>query len=629
MVIQGSSFKVQPGKLEGLLALSENRAELRNLLSTHFSLGGLAKGIFDKSIHLSVEIKVFLEKVMDVSEQHIEVAAGEGYWVDHWTYNMDMIDGYLGVYPECQHDLLFSNTDIPFYDSSVLVQPRSRKYVLVDGQPRQVGSLLEDHEKAALIARRSENNSWLRTGHGTGPIYRTSVFAKLIILAVIKFSTLDPYGMGIEMEAGRPGWYDALNGLPGLFGSSMPEVYALERLVKFLRNVMQTEGSGIVRLPIEVGRLISVVVNEIKRFQTRNINERDYRFWDNVSSAREIYRKTIHLGFDGTEEEFTIERMKGILNLIGAKIKAGIDRALALNNGIQPTYFSYNVDAFDFVKDKKARLQFDMEGRNYICARRLTPRPLPLFLEGIVRAMYGIDTIGAKQIYEKVKKSPLYDRKLKMYRVNASLETLNQEIGRARAFTPGWLENEFIWLHMEYKYLLEVLRAGLYEEFFDDFKTAMVPFFDPNVYGRSPLENSSFLVSSVYPDEFMHGAGFVARLSGATAEFLSMWKLMMAGAEPFFVQDHKLCLVLKPILPAWLFDKDRTVSFKFLGRTTVIYHNPKMRDTFDPQNVIQSIILCSLNGPTLELNGEVIPAPYACQVREGWFRQIDVYFAES
>ncbi len=25
------------------------------------------------------------------------------------------------------------------------------------------------------------------------------------------------------MEAGRPGWYDALNGLPGLFGSSMPE----------------------------------------------------------------------------------------------------------------------------------------------------------------------------------------------------------------------------------------------------------------------------------------------------------------------------------------------------------------------------------------------------------------------
>ena len=53
-----------------------------------------------------------------------------------------------------------------------------------------------------------------------------------------------------------------------------------------------------------------------------------------------------------------------------------------------------------------------------------------------------------------------------MYKVNASLASQSHEIGRARAFTPGWLENESIWLHMEYKYLLEVLKAGLYEEFF-------------------------------------------------------------------------------------------------------------------------------------------------------------------
>ena len=51
-----------------------------------------------------------------------------------------------------------------------------------------------------------------------------------------------------------------------------------------------------------------------------------------------------------------------------------------------------------------------------------------------------------------------------------------KDIGRARAFTPGWLENELIWLHMEYKYLLEVLRAGLYEHFFEDFKTSPDPF---------------------------------------------------------------------------------------------------------------------------------------------------------
>ena len=54
----------------------------------------------------------------------------------------------------------------------------------------------------------------------------TTIFARLYLLAWLKTATLDPYGMGVEMEAGRPGWYDALNGLPGLLGSSMPETRA-------------------------------------------------------------------------------------------------------------------------------------------------------------------------------------------------------------------------------------------------------------------------------------------------------------------------------------------------------------------------------------------------------------------
>ena len=91
------------------------------------------------------------------------------------------------------------------------------------------------------------------------------------------------------------------------------------------------------------------------------------------------------------------------------------------------------------------------------------------------------------------------------------------EIGRARVFSPGWFENESIWLHMEYKYSLELLRNELYDEFFQDFKKVFVPFFDPAVYGRSIIENSSFIVSSANPDRSLHGNGFVARLSGATA----------------------------------------------------------------------------------------------------------------
>jgi hypothetical protein len=180
---------------------------------------------------------------------------------------------------------------------------------------------------------------------------------------------------------------------------------------------------------------------------------------------------------------------------------------------------------------------------------------------------------------------------------------------------------------MEYKYLLEVLRAGLYEEFFEDFKAALIPFLDPAIYGRSILENSSFLVSSAHPDESLQGAGFVARLSGATAEFISMWRTMMAGEQPFTDKEGQLCLAFKPVLPGWLFCEDNTVTCKFLGKTTLIYHNPKLRNTFEPECAVQSIILHPLESGAIELTGNVIPAPYALMVRNSQVRQIDVYFA--
>jgi hypothetical protein len=59
-----------------------------------------------------------------------------------------------------------------------------------------------------------------------------------------------------------------------------------------------------------------------------------------------------------------------------------------------------------------------------------------------------------------------------------------------------------------------------------------------DLYGRSPIEADSFIVSSAFPDPKMHGAGFQARLSGSTAEFLSMYLLMMQGEYPFGVNTN-------------------------------------------------------------------------------------------
>ena len=85
-----------------------------------------------------------------------------------------------------------------------------------------------------------------------------------------------------------------------------------------------------------------------------------------------------------------------------------------------------------------------------------------------------------------------------MYKVNADLSGESWEIGRTRVFPAGWLENESIWLHMEYKFVLELLRCELYEEFYENFRSVFIPFLNPEQYGRSILENSSFLVSSAH-----------------------------------------------------------------------------------------------------------------------------------
>ncbi len=231
------------------------------------------------------------------------------------------------------------------------------------------------------------------------------------------------------------------------------------------------------------------------------------------------------------------------------------------------------------------------------------------------------DVASARALYQHVRDSALYDRKLGMYKTNAPLAACSREIGRARAFTPGWLENESVFLHMTYKYLLAVLRAGLHDEFFTDMRRGLVPFLDPQTYGRSPLENSSFIVSSAHPDSSLHGRGFVARLTGATAEFLSMWTLMTAGSRLFFVKNGELCLTLKPTLPAWLFREDGTLTFTFLGGCVVTC---RRYETGSEHVQVTAVTLDLPMGHRISLPGDVIGAPYAAMIRNGEIRHIEL-----
>ena len=165
-----------------------------------------------------------------------------------------------------------------------------------------------------------------------------------------------------------------------------------------------------------------------------------------------------------------------------------------------------------------------------------------------------------------------------------------------------------------------MLKTGLAKEFYQDIKTALVPFTDPVVYGRSTLENSSFIASSANPDPSVHGRGFVARLSGSTVEFLNMWFLMFVGKQPF-VYDHKndvLGFQLQPILPKWLFRADGTVTFTLFSNVEVTYVNASGRDTFGENSVQPVKYTINFNdGKEEEVSSSIITGKVASSIREG------------
>ena len=197
--------------------------------------------------------------------------------------------------------------------------------------------------------------------------------------------------------------------------------------------------------------------------------------------------------------------------------------------------------------------------------------------------------------------------------------------GRACAFTPGWLENESVWLHMEYKYLLELLKSGLYEEFEQDFHDAAVCFLPEDMYGRSPLENSSFIASSANPNKKIHGKGFVARLSGSTAEFLQIWQLMMFGSRPFVMKDGELTLDLMPCIPSYLAEGVDVIETTFLGSIKTVYRLNGLKALIPGGYSIKEISLERADGSSVTKTA--VTGEDARLLRSGEYTKMTVEFA--
>ncbi len=478
-----------------------------------------------------------LSKTIAHSSKVQDAVHGEGFWVDHWTYNLDLLESFVAVYPDQLKPLFVDRRDFTYFDNDHIVQPRDKKYVLrSDGVVRQMHAVVKDAEKAHLIHRRKEDPHKVRTKAGTGAIYQSSLLAKMLNVIAIKAATLDPFGIGLEMESEKPGWCDALNGMPGLLGSSVNEAIELRRWGLFLRehlNAMLTPGETH-PIPEEVAELLK----SVQEAPALARHDDFFKTWDTLASLRERFREKTRLGISGEAKMLSREEIDLFLKVVNAVLEAGFDRSFTLD-GLCATYYINEVVRYEKLPMREHAEDSEVPSIQHVRALEFKQTPLSAFLEGPVHAMrVSHSPKQARKLYEAVKKSELYDRKLKMYKLNVPLTKESYEIGRNKTFTPGWLENESIFLHMHYKFLFELLRNGLAEDYFTEMKHGIVAFQDPKVYGRSTFENSSFIASSRFPDARVHGTGFVARLSGSTAEWISMVFYMGLGAQPFGILER-------------------------------------------------------------------------------------------
>jgi hypothetical protein len=596
--VQGVRYRMLPEKMTEVLTFfrKEDEPLLAAFFSGSFTPGEVKHFLEDQNITCEVDFHSLLAVLLASSEQLYQAAYGEGYWIDHWTYNLDLIDNFLSIYPDHAEKLFFGK-GYPFYDSGMYIKPRKERYVIKEAGIRQYHAVVESGNKNY----RSES-PWVRDENGN--IYETNLYSKLVLLAAVKIAALSPYGLGLEMEADKPGWNDSLNGLPGMLGSGTSELMELYRLLFLLKD---TGGKGDIRLPSEGAELLDHLSEEIIRKEETD----PMTYWHRVNEHKEKYRASVRGGITGSEKVYTRKEINEKVEQMLSVTAPAVESVKSYEE-IPPTYFYFQTEADNLPEHKLQKLD-------------LTPKAVAPYLEGAVKALKTSARGEAEDLYRKVKQSNLFDKKLNMYKVSASIAEEPNEIGRAKSFTPGWLENESVFLHMEYKYLLEVLKAGLTEEFYEDARHILIPFMNPEVYGRSILEHSSFIASSAHPDPKVHGRGFVARLSGATVEFLNMWAWMTAGPSPFTVYEGKLAFRLSPALADWLFKEDGTLRFTLFGQCEVTYENKERKATFGKNGVVPvSYELTYNNGRTHLVHAREVTGEHAYAIRNKEVKAIRV-----
>jgi hypothetical protein len=604
--------------VEDLVEDDEARRWLLDMMESPFLIGELAMWLEQASGVPAAEHAEALGTAIGFLAPEEIGAIHAGYWVDHWRYLLDLAERHFVVFPDQISQTLLAG-GYTWFDDPDVVAPRRDRYRMTPDGPRQLGAVVRDEEKQRLIASRDEPRH--RACAASGALIHSTLAEKLVLLAATRLATLDPAGLGIEMEAGKPGWNDSLNGLPGLFGSCQPESLELRRALRLVDRWLADVGLADLDFYEELADLLDDLALLVDERVDGTLTA--FLFWDRATSAKETYRRRIRLHTTGRRRTVSVDRIRQLcqkgIELLDLGLRAGGRR----DDGLPHTFFTGH-----------PTLEETPEGP---VATGFEVRPIEPFLEGAVHWMREFPE-DAASVHAAVRASALYDRDLEMYRSSIVMDDADPALGRAvGAYPPGWLEHASIYTHMEYKYLLEMLRSGLVREFWEDAEQCLVPFLDPATYGRSPIEGSSFIVSSAHPDPAEHGRGYQPRLSGMTAEFNSIWIEAALGSRPFRVGAGGLVFAPEPRLPGRYFttgevtrtlttvEGDTSLTFpagtfacRAVAGTVVRYLNPTRADTFGPDAVSpERFEVAFTDGRRVTADGPFLVGKPAAALRRG------------
>ena len=286
------------------------RAQFQRLLQEGFQPGELVQWANVNEITLADRPAWLTDILANCARTLVARDHEGGYWIDHWTYVTDLLEAFAAIYPDHIEPLLVGSADIGWFDEGAYVAPRRDKYALRAAGPLQLNAVLDGQPAPQ-------------------PLPAVTVFAKLCALLAVKAVSFDYACHGIEMEAGRPGWNDSLNGLPGLFGSSTCEAAEVARLAAWLSASLPRIPDT--SLPVEVADFVAAVIADL--------NAPEYS-WDRAATLREQFRSRIRAGTSGQSRTVPAAQLETLLAGVERRACAAVERSINPATGLLHTYYA-------------------------------------------------------------------------------------------------------------------------------------------------------------------------------------------------------------------------------------------------------------------------------------------------